>query len=51
MVEAVCEEDYERLLNKFTLDQVSVRVRKTHAPNIASRDTVEIEMMRKREEV
>ena len=51
LVEAVCEDVCESLLNTFPLDQVIVRIRKPHAPIMASLDTVEIEMMRKREEV
>ena len=51
LIEAVCEEVCKSLLITFPLDQVIVRIRKPHAPIMASLDTVEIEMVRKREEV
>ena len=51
LIEAVGEEICQSLLKTFSLDQVIVRIRKPHAPIMASLDTVEIELVRTREEV
>ena len=51
MIEAAGEAICKSLLQTFSLDQVIVRIRKPHAPIMASLDTVEIELVRNYEEV
>ena len=46
LIEAVGEEICQRLLKKFPIDKVIVKIRKPHAPIIANFDTVEVEIER-----
>ena len=51
LIEAAGEAICKSMLQTFSLDQVIVRIRKPHAPIMASLDTVEIELVRNYEEV
>ena len=50
LVEAAAQSVCDRLLNDFKIDNITVRVRKPHAPIDANFETVEVQLNRKNEE-
>ena len=50
LVEAVGEDICTGLLSKYSIEKVVVRIRKPHAPIMANLDTVEVELIRTKNE-
>ena len=50
LVEAVGEDICTGLLSKYSIEKVVVRIRKPHAPIMANLDTVEVELVRTKNE-
>jgi len=46
LIEAVGEDICQNLLNNFPIDTIKLKIRKPHAPIVASFDTVEVEIVR-----